>query len=88
MPCRMRGLLARSPSAAARQGHTWPSRSWGSPCGAGGRDCRLRARRDSAAAFLLRRLGQLFPLDRVPGDDADAAASVEILSFEVTCADS
>lgn len=45
----------------------------------------------SAAAFLLQRLGslgQLFPLEGVPGDDPDVAASVEILSFEVMCADS
>lgn len=46
---------------------------------------------DSAAAFVLRRLGsldQLLPPDGVPRDDASTAASVETLSFEVTCADS
>lgn len=55
--------------------------------GAGGGDRRLRVRRSSAPA-VLGSPGQLFPLDGVPGDDPDAAASVEILSFEVTCADS
>lgn len=78
-------------SPASWQDRACPSRSWGRPCGPGGGNYGLRARQDSAAAFLLRRLGslgQLFPLDGVPGDDPDAAASMEILSFEVTCADS
>lgn len=76
----MCGVLYQSPSAllGARED---PVEQEEMPAGSG----------DSAAAFVLRRLGsldQLLPPDGVPRDDASTAASVETLSFEVTCADS
>lgn len=78
--CRMCGLLYQSPSALPGAGED-PVEQEEMPAGSG----------DSAAAFLLQRLGSLeqpLPPNGVPGDDPNTAASVETLSFEVTCADS